>query len=266
MTIGLTDTPLLPDALYGSSQSSLGSSDEVIDDVGGAIADALNTLATTFYVKRANAATADPRWRHIMERTLDIVVASTLLLLILPFLLVIMLAVRVTSRGPVIYRQVRVGRYGSLFRCYKIRTMVMDADARLAALLAARPDLRAEFSASYKLRQDPRTTRVGRFLRKTSLDELPQLVNVIRGQMSLVGPRPMVPSETSLYGAALSLVLSVRPGLTGVWQVSGRNDVSYSERVAMDSAYALQHRPLDNVLTMARTVKVMLRTKKNGAY
>jgi lipopolysaccharide/colanic/teichoic acid biosynthesis glycosyltransferase len=268
MTISVTPPPpLLVEPINGSARPNLSRDDDLIEAVAGVpIADALNTLATTFYLTRVNAVAATMRWRQFTERLLDVVVATLLLLVTLPLLCVITLAVRLTSKGPAIYRQIRVGRYGSLFRCYKLRTMVIDADARLAALLATRPDLREEFAATYKLRHDPRTTRLGRFLRRTSLDELPQLFNVVRGQMSLVGPRPLVPSETSRYGDALGLVLSVRPGLTGVWQVSGRNDVSYSERVAMDAKYALEHRPLDNLMTMARTVKVILRTKENGAY
>jgi undecaprenyl-phosphate galactose phosphotransferase len=144
--------------------------------------------------------------------------------------------------------------------------MVMDADERLQALLTTSAEAREEFRATFKLKDDPRVTAIGRFLRRTSLDELPQLVNVLRGQMSLVGPRPVIPEETVRYGPHLPIVLRVRPGLTGVWQVSGRNDIAYDDRVEMDSAYAMHHGVGTNLVVLLKTVPVIVRPKRSGAY
>jgi lipopolysaccharide/colanic/teichoic acid biosynthesis glycosyltransferase len=143
--------------------------------------------------------------------------------------------------------------------------MVDGASLILERLLDERPDLRAEFNATFKLANDPRVTSAGRFLRRTSLDELPQFLNVLRGEMSIVGPRPVVPSETSRYGAALPTVLSIRPGLTGLWQVSGRSDTSYRERIALDVEYARSNRLLGDLRIIFRTVSYMVRVHDNGA-
>ena len=143
-----------------------------------------------------------------------------------------------TSRGEILFGQQRIGRGGKMFTCYKFRSMVLDAEQRLHDLLAADGDAQREWLRDHKLRRDPRVTPVGGFLRKSSLDELPQLFNVLRGDMSLVGPRPIVVGEISRYGRYLDSYASVKPGLTGLWQISGRNNTSYRRRVAMDVAYA----------------------------
>jgi lipopolysaccharide/colanic/teichoic acid biosynthesis glycosyltransferase len=231
------------------------------------IADALSTLAATFYPRPALSIATRPHWwRRFVDRTVDIVVATFLLLVSLPVLLVLMLVVRLSSQGSPIYRQVRVGRNGNLFHCFKLRTMLIDAEERLAELLASDRALREEFESTYKLRNDPRITSVGRFMRYTSLDELPQLVNVLRGQMSLVGPRPLVPEETVRYGDAISTVLRVRPGLTGVWQVSGRSNLPYEQRVQIDVDYATDHGVFANIWVMAKTVKVIVRPHSGGGF
>jgi exopolysaccharide production protein ExoY len=226
------------------------------------LAEAFASAAASFYaptdVRLRN------RYRDVADRALDIVLGSLILLLALPLLVGLMVVIRVTSHGSPVFTHVRVGRHGQLFGCYKLRTMVVDADKKLAALLASRPDLAAEFAENYKLRDDPRVTRVGRFLRRTSLDELPQLFNVLRGEMSLVGPRPMVPAETVRYGDAIVEILSVRPGLTGPWQVSGRNDLACAERIELDLGFVRHHTTRSNLSVIARTATQVIRP--NGAY
>ncbi len=187
-------------------------------------------------------------------RALDLTIAILVFLLILPVLVVIALAIKCTSPGPVIFAHSRVGKGGRMFPCLKFRTMTRDADHSLARLLASDPANGAEWALRHKLTKDPRITGVGLFLRKTSLDELPQLLNVLRGDMSLVGPRPIVPAETVHYGRYFRHYCSVRPGITGLWQVSGRSDVSYRRRVALDVLY-LKSRSLPlNLYILARTV------------
>jgi exopolysaccharide production protein ExoY len=183
-----------------------------------------------------------------------------------PLLGLLAFAVRLTSRGPAIYRHVRVGRGGRPIGCLKLRTMVRDADARLAALLASDPELAQEFADTHKLKHDPRVTRLGHLLRLTSLDELPQLINVLRGEMSLVGPRPITKEEMRRYGQYMPIVLSARPGMTGLWQVSGRSDVSYATRVALDVQYAFGQSLGGDIAILARTIKRVIRPATGGAY
>ena len=168
----------------------------------------------------------------------DRILASLLLLFFLPLMLAVALLVAVTDRGPVIFGHVRVGRNGRPFRCLKFRSMVVDAEAKLQALLASDPALQAAWDRDHKLPRDPRITSVGRFLRASSLDELPQLINVLKGEMSLVGPRPISSSEVPRYGRYIVDYYQTTPGLTGLWQISGRNDVSYRRRVALDVAFS----------------------------
>ena len=175
-------------------------------------------------------------------------------------------AVRASSPGPAFFVQPRVGRRGRMFGCVKLRTMRVDADEHLRDLLARNPELRREFNRDFKLRNDPRITRIGRVLRITGLDELPQLLAVLSGEMSLVGPRPVVPEETAYYGPYLELVQSLRPGLTGLWQVSGRNDIPYEERVALDVEYALTRTLRGDVGIILRTILLAFRPGERGAY
>ncbi|MHA3914940.1 sugar transferase [Halovulum sp. GXIMD14793] len=172
------------------------------------------------------------------KRCLDVILVLMALPLILPILLIIAFLVR-RDGGPAFFGHRRIGRDGKEFTCWKLRSMVPDADRVLAMHLAADPLARLEWSATQKLLHDPRITPLGRFIRRTSIDELPQLWNVLRGEMSLVGPRPVTEDELQRYGRHRATYLSCRPGLTGLWQVSGRNTVSYDERVRMDVAYAL---------------------------
>jgi lipopolysaccharide/colanic/teichoic acid biosynthesis glycosyltransferase len=172
------------------------------------------------------------------SRVVDIVVALSAIIFFLPLFVVLILAVRLSDGGPAFFGHVRIGRGGAPFRCLKFRSMVVDADVRLKTLLANDPLARQEWERDQKLRRDPRITRLGQFLRKSSLDELPQLFNVLVGEMSIVGPRPIVQAEVERYGRAYRHYCQVRPGITGLWQVSGRNDTTYQRRVAIDRLYA----------------------------
>lgn len=172
-----------------------------------------------------------------LTRWLDICLAALLILFVAPLMGLVALAIKLSDGGPVFFGQVRIGEGGREFRCWKFRSMVVDAQAKLEAYLASHPEAHAEWEADHKLRQDPRITSFGRFLRSSSIDELPQLLNVLRGEMSLVGPRPIVHAEIKKYGRYFLHYCSVRPGITGLWQVMGRNDVTYRRRVALDVTF-----------------------------
>ncbi|WBH18086.1 sugar transferase [Sphingomonas radiodurans] len=202
--------------------------------------------------------------RPRLTRFVDVSLALVVLLMLAPLMLGIALAVRVIDRQSPIYGHRRYGRGGRTFLCYKFRSMAVDADARLTRLLAADPAARAEWQRDHKLRRDPRVTSIGRFLRKSSLDELPQLFNILRGEMSLVGPRPIVAAEVRRYGRRFADYCSVRPGITGIWQISGRNDTGYRRRVAMDSMMARQMSLKLYGRVLAGTAVSVLRG--NGAY
>ena len=205
------------------------------------------------------------RWFRLGKRAFDVAGALFGMLVCAPLVLAVLAAVRVTSGGPAFYTHLRIGRNGRYFRCWKFRTMVLDADTRLRGLFDASPALRDEYTASLKLRADPRVTRIGRLLRRTSLDELPQLWNVLKGDMSLVGPRPLLIDEAERYGDALKTILRVRPGLTGIWQVSGRNAVPYEMRVVMQAQQAQQTALTRDFVVVLRTLAQMLRWRSSGA-
>jgi Undecaprenyl-phosphate galactose phosphotransferase WbaP len=206
----------------------------------------------------------DP-WALRTKRALDLAATVAGGLLALPLLLLLALLVWLESPGaPVFYADRRMGRDGKLFSCVKFRTMVSDAEALLWRLLEEDPGLREEYLKYHKLRCDPRVTRVGRFLRKTSLDELPQLWNVLRGEMSLVGPRPYLPRESEEVGASQGEILRVPPGITGPWQVAGRSHTSFGERVRMDAYYVRDWSVWLDVVLLARTAKTVLFGR--GAY
>ena len=202
--------------------------------------------------------------RPALKRMLDLLGAGALLVLAAPVFLLLAWLVR-RDGGPAFFGQERVGLHGARFRCLKFRSMVTDSQARLEALLAADPAARAEWAATRKLKRDPRVTLIGAFLRKTSLDELPQLINVLRGEMSLVGPRPVPAAELAEhYGAAAGHYMSVKPGITGPWQISGRNDTSYDQRVALDVQYAIRPSLWRDIGILLRTPAVVL--LRRGAY
>ena len=186
--------------------------------------------------------------------------ALTLLALIalLPLFVIIPVLIKLTSRGPVFYRQERLGRYGERFGIWKFRSMYADADARMARLRAEDASVNAEWTSNFKLRRDPRITPLGRFLRKTSLDEIPQLFNVISGSMALVGPRPIVRDEVRYYGAtAYRIFSSVKPGITGLWQCSGRSETGYARRVLLDCQYVLNWSPWLDIWILMRTISAV---------
>lgn len=200
---------------------------------------------------------------HASKRLFDIVSTSLLLALLSPLLLVIAFLAR-RDGGPVVFGHRRIGAHGRTFKCWKFRTMVPNAEEVLNKLLATDPEARAEWERDFKLKNDPRITPVGRFLRSTSLDELPQLFNVLAGDMSLVGPRPIVRDEVRRYGAAFHDYARCRPGITGVWQISGRNDIGYGERVQLDQHYARHWSFFRDLAILLRTPFVVLR--RSGAY
>ena len=206
------------------------------------------------------------RYGRVLKRSGDIVFSLAILGLGSPLFILIAAFVKISSPGPIFYIQRRVGRDYQRFGCIKFRTMRSDADEVLDRVLANDPTLRAEFEQDFKLKSDPRITSIGRFLRRSSLDELPQFLNVLRGEMSVVGPRPIVDRELVRYGAYMDEVASVRPGLTGLWQVSGRNNLSYRKRIKLDLAYARgRSLPLDLAIIL-RTFGVLLLPMDRGAY
>ncbi len=198
--------------------------------------------------------------KHVLKRLLDVVVSGTALLVLLPFLLLIGLLVRLDSSGPALFMQERVGRNGSTFRMLKFRSMVVDAEARLASLRG----LNEGAGVLFKMKDDPRVTRVGRILRKFSLDELPQLWNVLVGDMSLVGPRPPLRREVDGYESHVHRRLYIKPGLTGMWQVNGRSDLSWEESVRLDLYYVENWSLTGDLVILWRTVRVLLHP--TGAY
>lgn len=195
-------------------------------------------------------------YRKGFKRAFDTLVILAALPVIVPVILLLaVLAMR--DAGPPFYRQLRVGRGGRLYTMWKLRTMVVDADSKLETHLAADPGARREWDSSQKLKADPRITRIGRFLRKSSLDELPQLWNVLRGDMSLVGPRPMLPEQTPLYpGAAY---YGLRPGITGLWQVSERNESTFADRAHYDTRYDRTLSLITDLRLLVATIRVVVR-------
>jgi lipopolysaccharide/colanic/teichoic acid biosynthesis glycosyltransferase len=200
---------------------------------------------------------------RLLKRFFDVVGALFVLIIgALPFLYIALLVRR--DGGPAIFSHQRVGRSGKLFSCFKFRTMCVDAELQLRDLLARDPAARLEWETNYKLRDDPRITRIGKFLRQTSLDELPQLFNVIRGEMSLVGPRPIVQAELDLYSYNVDYYLMVNPGMTGLWQISGRSDAGYETRVYLDTWYVKNWSLWYDIAILFKTIKVVFGGK--GAY
>lgn len=231
--------------------SGITNSAVVARDLGG-------TLAVEIKYNLLNA------WALRAKRMMDLCATVIGGILLLPLVLVLVLLVYLESKGPVFYEDRRMGRDGSTFSCLKFRTMVPGAEDLLWQMLKDDDGLRAEYLEHHKLREDPRVTRVGRFLRKTSLDELPQLWNVLKGEMSLVGPRPYLPRESKEIGITQSEILRVPPGMTGPWQVAGRNQTSFGARVQMDAYYVRDWSVWLDIILLARTVKTVVLGR--GAY
>lgn len=204
------------------------------------------------------------RWFPIhIKRLFDLVVSFVGLIAISPFFIWIVLRIRADG-GPAIYEHQRIGQGGKAFGCYKFRTMVVNSQEVLQQLLESNPTACAEWAKNFKLKNDPRITAIGRFLRETSLDELPQLFNVIKGEMSLVGPRPIIQEEVPRYGDNANFYFEAKPGITGLWQVSGRNDIDYTKRVMLDTWYVQNWSFWHDILIIIKTFPVVLR--RDGAY
>jgi exopolysaccharide production protein ExoY len=199
-----------------------------------------------------------------IKRGFDIAAAALGIVLLSPLFLMLAMLVKFSDGGRVFYGHSRIGRNGDVFHCLKFRTMVENGDQVLAAHFAGNPQSREEWLATRKLQNDPRVTRVGAVLRKLSLDELPQMFNILRGDMSIVGPRPVVKDELELYGPAADFYLKSRPGLTGLWQVSGRNDVSYGTRIAFDRHYVENWSLIFDLKIIAKTVPAVFSSR--GSY
>ena len=182
----------------------------------------------------------------------------------LPVVLIVAFAVKFSSPGPVFYGHKRIGKNGKEFKCWKFRSMVIDADKQLEKILAENPDMRAEWEKDRKFTNDPRVTKIGKILRKTSIDEIPQFFNILTGEMSFIGPRPVTEPELTKYGTKSNVILSVQPGLSGMWQISGRSDTGYEERVTLDSYYIQNWSVWLDIWIIIKTVYVVLRGK--GAY
>lgn len=204
------------------------------------------------------------RWpARLTKRIFDTLTAIFLLILLSPVMLIIAYMIR-RDGGPAVFAHPRVGKRGKIFKCFKFRTMVVDAENQLEKLLQIRPELRSEWEADRKLLHDPRVSPLGRFLRRSSLDELPQLLNVVRGEMSLVGPRPVVRTELRRFGSDASYYLLVRPGMTGLWQISGRSSLDYDKRVYLDAWYVKNWSFWYDLIILFKTINVVL--ARQGAY
>jgi Undecaprenyl-phosphate galactose phosphotransferase WbaP len=201
---------------------------------------------------------------RITKRLMDLVASLIGGILLLPLLFYIAVAVKMSSRGPILYGHDRIGKNGKHFKAWKFRSMFQDSNFVLEKYLEENPDYRDEWERDHKLKYDPRVTRIGRFIRKTSLDELPQIWNVIRGEMSLVGPRPIVTAEIVKYGPYYGLYTMVTPGITGLWQISGRNNTTYDERVQLDAYYVRNWSPWLDMYLLIRTIRIVLFA--DGAY
>jgi exopolysaccharide production protein ExoY len=222
---------------------------------------ALDPLLISALLVNANengATSLRARTGQATSRIVDVTLACMLLVLASPVMILCWLSIMLSSPGPILFRHIRIGRNGQLFACYKFRTMVDNAETMLAPVLNACDQSRGEWAATRKLYNDPRVTRVGRVLRRYSLDELPQLFNVLRGDMSMVGPRPIVKDEIERYGENFPDYCSVKPGLSGLWQVSGKNSLSYEERVRLDTLYARSKSVWKDIVILWRTIPVVL--------
>ena len=203
---------------------------------------------------------------ELAKRLFDIVFSVFVLIFFSPLYLILAFAIALGSPGSIFYVQQRVGKDFQPFNCIKFRTMIDRADEMLDTMMAESPELQQEFDTNFKLKKDPRITAIGHFLRLTSLDELPQFWNVLKGDMSVVGPRPLVPEELYKYGRRINTVLTIKPGITGLWQVSGRNDIPYPKRVQIDVYYATSRNWLLDLWVIFKTVGVVIFPKNNGAY
>jgi len=212
---------------------------------------------------RASAARRPSGAGRVVKGVMDRAGAAVALLLFSPLFAVLAYKIR-KDGGPATYGHTRLGKDGRPFKCWKFRSMVTNSQEMLQDLLARDPEARAEYERDFKIKNDPRVTPIGKFLRKTSLDEIPQLFNVLCGEMSLVGPRPIVEDEKKYYGDQIGYYTSVKPGMTGLWQVSGRSDTGYEQRVRLDTYYVKNWSLWNDIVIIFKTINVVLRRK--GAY
>ena len=202
----------------------------------------------------------------LIKSLCDIIFSLLILFAFSPLFLIIALLIKLSSRGPIFFLQERIGKNNVPFKCIKFRTMYPEAKDILQNLLNKDEKIKKEFEETHKIKNDPRITTIGKFLRKTSLDELPQFLNVLRNEMSIVGPRPIVKAEKKKYGKNLIKVLSIKPGITGLWQVSGRNNLTYKKRVMLDINYVKNYNLLMDIRILIRTFGVILFPLDRGAY
>ena len=203
---------------------------------------------------------------RLFKKFFDLLFSLLFLIFSLPFLIIISLLIKLSSRGPIFYLQERIGKNNITFKCFKFRTMYPEANDILENILMKDNNLKKEFEETYKLKNDPRITAIGKLLRKTSLDELPQFINVLKGEMSIVGPRPIVKEEIIKYKENFKKVSSIKPGITGLWQVSGRNNLTYKRRVMLDLNYVENYNLLMDLRILIRTFGVILFPLDRGAY
>ncbi|HXX80881.1 MAG TPA: undecaprenyl-phosphate galactose phosphotransferase WbaP [Thermodesulfovibrionales bacterium] len=201
---------------------------------------------------------------RLVKRMFDMLLSTAMMPLLLPLIGIIGAVIRWETPGPAIYAHDRIGKNGKTFRCYKFRTMQKDAEERLKEILEKDEEIRNEWEKTWKLKEDPRITKIGRFLRKTSLDELPQIFNVMRGEMSLVGPRPYLLREQEAVESQLQIICSIKPGITGLWQVSGRSNTDYGYRLKLDAWYVVNWSLWFDIAILFKTIRVV--TKREGAY
>jgi Undecaprenyl-phosphate galactose phosphotransferase WbaP len=224
------------------------------------------SVSPQFKLRRRKNSTWQGLDEKFFKRGFDIIFSLLVLIFCSPVYLLLAALIYWSSPGPIFYVQQRVGQNFRPFGCLKFRTMVDNAEEVLESMLVASPEMREEFETNFKLKDDPRITAIGKFLRLTSLDEFPQFWNVLKGDMSVVGPRPLVPEELHKYGNRIEKVLTIRPGITGLWQVSGRNDIPYPQRVQIDVYYVNNHNWWLDLLTIVKTVGVIIFPRNNGAY
>ena len=202
----------------------------------------------------------------IIKTIFDLFFSLIILIAGFPIFIIIALLIKLSSRGPIFFLQERIGKNKKSFNCIKFRTMHPEAEDILENLMKNNKKLKKEFEETHKLKNDPRITNIGKFLRKTSLDEIPQFLNVIKMEMSIIGPRPIVENEIQKYGESYNKVISLKPGITGLWQVSGRNNLSYKRRVNLDCLYVDNMSPLIDLRIIIRTFGVIFFPNDRGAY
>ncbi len=206
------------------------------------------------------------KFYKFFKKISDLFLSFLILVCCFPLFLIISLLIKLSSRGPIFFSQERIGKNNTRFKCLKFRTMHPEAKDILENLLMKDEKLKIEFEQTHKIKNDPRITKIGKLLRKTSLDELPQFINVLKDEMSIVGPRPIVKEEKKKYGKNFKKVLSIKPGITGLWQVSGRNNLTYKKRVMLDINYVENYNLIMDIRILIRTFGVILFPLDRGAY